>query len=93
MIEIDEDDDHQGGETLEIEGSITAVTQSSVTILTRSGTSITVAITQTTVIKKDDRRVTPADLLVGQRVEIKAKRISDGSYVALSIEIEEEDDD
>lgn len=89
-IQIQErEEDHSSDESVKIEGSITTVTSSSITVLTTSNTtSVTLAITSETLIRKDDHPLTATDLKVGQRVEIRARRNPDGSYIALSIEVD-----
>jgi hypothetical protein len=86
-IELDNDRDHE--ERVEVEGVVTAVTSTSVTVRRENGTTVTIAVTGDTVIKKRDQQATMADIKIGQKLEIKAKRQSDGSLVAVSIKIEE----
>jgi len=85
-----EDDDEQ--ETVEVEGVVTDVTPTSLTVKTEHG-PVTVAITADTVVKKEDHAATVADIKVGQKVEIKATRNPDGTFVATLIKIDDDEGD
>lgn len=89
-VEVDDESDDGEDDLVELEGKIIAVSSTSITIHTRSG-DVTIAIDSATIIKKDDRHGTIADLSLGQRVEVKATRTG-SSYLAKVIEIEDEDD-
>ena len=61
-----------GGQTKELEGLITAVSDSSITVMNASTNGpVTAAITSTTVIRKGNTRLTAQDLKVGDRVHVK----------------------
>ena len=67
-VEIRDREEEHTGETVKIEGAITAVTSSSITVLTRDATTAVVAVTSTTTIRHEDQSLTAADLKVSQRV-------------------------
>jgi hypothetical protein len=61
-----------GGQTKELEGLITAVSDTSITVMNASTNSpVTAAITSSTVIRKGNTRLTAKDLKVGDRVHVK----------------------
>ncbi len=91
-IEDEDDDGDDNDEGVEIEGRITAIAGSRVTISTDEG-DVTVTVDAHTVIMIDDHRGTVADLRLGQEVEVDAVEQSDRSLLAITIEIEDEDDD
>ena len=63
------------------------------TSLVASCPPVTVAITKDTLVKKDDKPGTLADVKVDLKVEIKAKRDKDGKLTAVVIKIEEHEDE
>ena len=66
------DDDSGNGQTRELEGLITAVSASSITVNNAStGGPVTAAINSSTVIRKGNRTLTASDLHVGDRVHVK----------------------
>ncbi len=72
MLQQSGADDSGGGQTRELEGLITAVSASSITVNNAStGGPVTAAITSSTVIRKGNRTLTPSDLHVGDRVHVK----------------------
>ena len=89
-VEGEENDDEEDA-SVEVKGVVTDISSTSLTVKTEGGQMVTVTITPTTVIKKDDEPATFVDIKVGQKVEIKAMRQTDGSLVATRIKIEEED--
>ncbi len=72
---------------VEVRGTITAVSGSMLTVKTADGTSVTVSISSTTVIRAHDGHGSVSDLTVGASVEIEAKRNADNSLTALFIEV------
>ncbi|HEY8130713.1 MAG TPA: DUF5666 domain-containing protein [Thermoanaerobaculia bacterium] len=78
--------DNGGGQTRELEGLITAVSQTSITVNNAStGGPVTAAITANTVIRKGNTRLTTMDLKVGDRVHVKTTANADGSLTATEI--------
>ena len=78
-------DPGSGGQTKELEGLILEVSSSSITVNNASTHGpVTAAITGDTVIRKGNRRLTAADLKVGDRVHVKTTG-SSGSLVATEI--------
>jgi hypothetical protein len=66
------DNGDQGGQTRELEGLITAVSSSSITVNNAStGGPVTAAITSSTVIRQGNRQLTTSDLHVNDRVHVK----------------------
>ena len=77
---------HDGGQTKELEGLITAVSDTSITVMNASTAKPeTAAITPTTVIRKGNTTLTPADLKVGDRVHVKTTTNADGTLTATEI--------
>jgi len=67
-----DDSTGDGGQTKELEGLITAVSDSSITVMNAStGGPVTAAITKDTVIRKGNTRLKASDLKVGDRVHVK----------------------
>jgi len=78
--------DNGEGQTRELEGLITAVSQTSITVNNAStGGPVTAKITSNTVIRKGNTHLTPSDLKVGDRVHVKTTVNSDGSLTATEI--------
>ncbi len=74
-----------GGQTRELEGPIVSVSQTSITVNNASTKRAeTAAITGATVIRKGNKRLTPADLKVGDRVHVKTTG-ANGSLTATEI--------
>jgi uncharacterized protein DUF5666 len=77
---------HDGGQTMELEGPITAVSDTSITVMNASTAKPeTAAITPTTVIRKGNTTLTPADLKIGDRVHVKTTANADGTLTATEI--------
>jgi co-chaperonin GroES (HSP10) len=74
-----------GQSTRELEGLITAISATSITVNDASSGPQTAAITPTTVIRKGNTTLTPADLKVGDRVHVKASVGPDGMLTAFEI--------
>ena len=72
----------------EIEGLITAVSATSITV-----NNVTAEITATTVIRHGNTSLTPADLEVDDRVHVRAMINEDGSLTALEIKLQNPADD
>lgn len=85
-----EDSEH---DLLEIEGIVSGVAGSVLTITKKDGTEVSVTIDAETIIKVDDHEGTVADLVVGVEVEVDARENADGSLTAIAIEVESEDED
>lgn len=78
-----------GGQTRELEGLILAVSATSITVNNASTHGpVTAAITSSTVIRKGNTRLTPADLKVGDRVHVKTSGNADGSLTATEIKLQ-----
>ncbi len=78
--------DTTGGQTKELEGPITAVSDTSISVMNAStARPETAAITATTVIRKGNKALTPADLKVGDRVHVKTATNADGTLTATEI--------
>ncbi|MEA2162326.1 MAG: hypothetical protein QOK37_453 [Thermoanaerobaculia bacterium] len=80
----------QGGDDqhpLEVEGTITAASTSSITVHEANGADVILMLTVNTIIRKGDTAITAADLRVGDRVEAAA--IAQGTVnTALTIHVE-----
>jgi len=87
LIQVEDvgNDDHH--ESVEINGTITAVSSTSLTI-NAEGHSVTAALTSSTVVKNGDHTGSLSDLKTGQRVEVRADRQTDGSLVATQVRID-----
>lgn len=77
----------------EIEGSIVSATAEQLVVLSKRGGEQTVKLTAETVIRKGQTPVTPAELLPGMRVHVKAKKVEDVLTAALVIVQNANDDD
>ncbi|MFA6956626.1 MAG: DUF5666 domain-containing protein [Thermoanaerobaculia bacterium] len=79
---------------IQIEGPITAVSDTSITVLDASRKiEVTAAIVATTTIRKGNRKLTPADLAVGNQVHVTASPNPDATYNAIEIKLQEGEDD
>jgi hypothetical protein len=77
---------HDGGQTKELEGPITAVSNTSISVMNASTAKPeTAAITKDTVIRKGNTSLTPADLKIGDRVHVKTTPNTDGTLTATEI--------
>ena len=74
---------HNGVE--HVMGTVTAITDTSVTIETVKHTSVTVLIDGSTTFTNNDAQATQKDLKVGQRVVVNAKPNSGKQLVAVSV--------
>lgn len=72
---------------VEIEGTVEAISPSSITVRNNQG-SQTAAIVPSTVIRKGNRTLTVVDVPVGSRVHVKAERGTDGALVATEIKLQ-----
>jgi hypothetical protein len=78
--------DTGGGQTRELEGLITKISMTSITVNNAStGGPVTAKITDSTVIRKGNTRLTAMDLKVGDRVHVKTTASADGSLTATEI--------
>ena len=75
-----------GGQTKELEGPITKISSTSISVMNASTKKEeTAAITSTTIIRKGNTRLTTDNLKVGDRVHVKTTSASDGSLTATEI--------
>ena len=75
-----------GGQTMELEGPVTAVSNTSISVMNAStARAETAAITKDTVIRKGNTTLRPADLKVGDRVHVKTTANADGTLTATEI--------
>lgn len=81
--ESDDDDDNESTK-VEIEGTVTAISATSITVRSNHG-SQTAAIVASTVIRKGHTRLTVAEVPIGSRVHVKAQRAADASLTATEI--------
>src|SRR5262245_9263076 len=78
-----------GQSTREIEGPITAISSTSITVNdATTGGPVTAAIRTSTVIRKGTQTLTAANLKVGDHVHVKASVNTDGSLTAFEIELQ-----
>jgi Domain of unknown function (DUF5666) len=77
---------------VEIEGTLTSVAADSIVVATQSQGSFTVALTASTIIRKGQTIVAPADLKVGDRVHVKAA-LQNKIYTATEVIVQNQDDD
>ncbi len=80
--------DGQQPQSAEVEGSVTSVSATSITIAGRQGGAVTLAIDGSTRITRDGQTIAAADVEAGDRAEARYDRTT---LVAQRIEIEEED--
>ncbi len=81
-----QNDGQTGGQTMELEGPITAVSDTSITVMNAStGKPETSAITKSTVIRMGNTPLTAKDLKVGDRVHVKTITNADGTLTATEI--------
>jgi hypothetical protein len=76
---------HNGVE--HVMGTVTAVTESSITVDTVKHTPVTVLLDASTKFTKNDAKITRQDLKVGDRVVIDAKENSDKKLVGLTVKL------
>lgn len=78
----------------ELEGLITAISSSSITVNDASTHGpVTAAIVSSTVIRKGNQTLMASDLKVGDRVHVKASVNADGSLTAFEIMLQQSADD
>ena len=81
-----QNDETTGGQTKELEGPITAVSDASITVMNAStARPETAAITPSTIIRKGNTHLAPKDLKVGDRVHVKTTTNVDGTLTATEI--------
>lgn len=78
---------------LEINGIVASVSEREMTIQTRHGEEIIVAIMPDTIVLRGDEIISVSDIRVGDRVEVKTTRTVGGTLVAVRIRIEDAEDD
>jgi len=79
---------------IQIEGPITAISDTSITVRDASRKAdITCAIVETTTIRKGYRKLTPADLAIGNQVHVTASPNPDATYNAIEIKLQEGEGD
>jgi hypothetical protein len=76
---------HNGVE--HVMGTVTAVTESSITVDTVKHTSVTVSLGPTTKFSRNGAPVSRKDLKVGDRVAIDAKENSDKKLVGVTVKL------
>lgn len=76
---------HNGVE--HVMGTVTALTDSSITVDTTKHTSVTVLIEATTKFSKNNAHASQKDLKVGDRVAIDAKENSDKKLVGVTVKL------
>ena len=76
---------HNGVE--HIMGSVTSISDSSITVDTVKHTSVTVAVDATTKYMKDTAQASRKDIKVGDRVAIDAKENSDKKLVGVTVKL------
>ena len=93
-VEAETEEDDDDDDVAEVEGKVTAVSATSITIAGEkhggSGTPVTLTLNGSTVILIDDRPGTAADIEVGDEAEA---RYDSATKVALRIKVEDEDDE
>ncbi len=68
-----------------VDGEVTGLTSSTITVLDREGTSTTYAVTSTTTVTRDRQRLTLSAVKIGENVHV-AVRFADGA-IAVTIDI------
>ena len=85
-IMLQQSGDNGGGQTQQLEGLITEVSDASITVNNASTNGpVTATITSNTVIRKGNTTLTAKDLKVGDRVHVKTVAGTDGSLTATEI--------
>ena len=83
----------RGGDTIfEFEGVIRSVSADSLVVFTSKGVEQTIGLAAETVIRKGDQVATTADLVVGGRIHVKAKKVAD-AYSALLVIVQPKGED
>jgi hypothetical protein len=75
----------------ELEGVITAVTPTSINVRKRDGSSVAITIASTTVIRLGGDASTAAFLTVGSTVEVEAVQNADGTFTAVTVNVDRAD--
>jgi hypothetical protein len=82
------DDNHNNhSEPVEVNGTVTAVSSTSLTV-NADGHSVVIGLTSSTVVKNGGHTGALTDLKTGQRVEVTANRQTDGTLVATQVRID-----
>lgn len=81
----DKDDEDDEPEYTEIRGTVTAVTESGLTVADESGAEHTLTLAADSIIKSGDLLILLADIQVGSKVEAKVK---DGVVLRLNVKME-----
>lgn len=71
----------------EVEGAVTDISGTSITIKTPSGTSVVVIVSSTTTFTKEKQPAGLSDIQVGDKVEAKGTRNTDGTFDTTSLKI------
>jgi hypothetical protein len=74
-------------EPVEVDGTVTAVSSTSLTV-NAEGHSVVIGLTSSTVVKNGDHTGSLSDLKTGQHVEVSANRQTDGTLVATQVRID-----
>jgi hypothetical protein len=93
-LRIEVETEHGGGNGnddhgAELTGNIASISSGAITVTTGGGATVTVKISATTSIRHGDTTLAPADLKVGNHVEVKGALNADGSIAATSINVED----
>src|SRR5262249_14596899 len=72
LVRVEEQEEQERPQLIEITGVIKNVTTSQIVVTDAQKHDTTIAITTTTVIRKNDAPATVGDLAIGDRVEVKA---------------------
>ncbi len=75
----------------EIEGVITALSPTSITVRKRDGSSVVIAITPSTVVTLGGKASTAAFLMVGSSVEVETLQNADGTFAAVAVNVDRAD--
>lgn len=78
------------GEAFQFEGTIRSATAASIVVFTSKKEEVTIALTPETVIRKGNQTLTAADLVVGVRVHVKARKAGE-AYSAIEVKLQEGD--
>jgi len=87
LIQVEDVGNDNHPEPVEVEGTVTAVSSTSLTV-NADGHSMVIGLTSSTVVKNGDHTGSLSDLKTGQRVEVTANRQTDGTLVATQVRID-----